>query len=192
MNPGEPTFTEVKAVMRQVDALIGVLNPYEELRKLSKSYEDLGRDDLAECVFYLHSICKSRDAQMSKPPVTNIYGNVANLNTGHQVGTINASILILNQQGAKAQELATAVDAIKGAVLQATDVEELNKKKVLDSLSLISTEAQKPEDERHIGILEPVLAKLPILLQSAVSLSTLWHTYGAHILSFFGSMHGTP
>jgi hypothetical protein len=81
---------------------------------------------------------------------------------------------------------ATALTRLTQAVVDSPELNDQQKKETLDALSFVGKQGEEPPDKRQTGVLKPVLEAIPKVLSSASALVTLWHTFGPHILAFFG------
>ncbi len=103
--------------------------------------------------------------------------NVANLNLGAQVGTINAALQTISGDDAASQELARAIEQLTEAVLQAS-LPTADKQDVVEALSTIAEQAAKKPEERSKGTLKALVAWLPTAISAANNLTTLWDKLG--------------
>ncbi len=95
---------------------------------------------------------------------------MANLNLGTQIGTINAAIESISQQGASEQELAKALKQLTEAAISeqlcltptSTD---------LQALSTIAEQSAKKPEERSKGILKALVSWLPTAISAATKLA---------------------
>ena len=154
---------------------------YEELKKD-------GQSEMAEVLLLYDAVMMGAMHEMAdKPNVVYNFNNsqIANANFGSQIGTITASLSAVASRGKEGQEFATALKTITEGVVNSDELDEQQKKNILQALELVGQEAAAPPEKRKRGVLEPVLESLPKLLSSASALVNLWHTFGPHITGFF-------
>jgi hypothetical protein len=119
---------------------------------------------------------------VNQPTIQIQNSNVANLNLGAQVGTINAALQTISGGDAAQQELARAIEQLTEAVLQAT-LPAPDKQDVVEALSTIAEQAAKKPEERSTGTLKAVVAWLPTAISAANNLTTLWDKFMGQIRS---------
>jgi hypothetical protein len=117
--------------------------------------------------------------------ITSNNSQIANANFGSQIGTITASLSAVAPRGKAGQEFATALKTITEGVVNSDELDEQQKKSILEALELVGQEAEAPPDKRRRCVFEPVLESLPKLLSSASALVNLWHAFVPHIIGFF-------
>jgi len=112
--------------------------------------------------------------------------NVANLNVGSQVGTINAAVQLMVGRG-DAQQVARALEELTQAVLssQAT-LPDVEKREIVEALTTIAEQAAKKPEERSKGTLRAVVAWLPTAISAASNLVSLWEKVGPTIRAYLG------
>jgi len=111
--------------------------------------------------------------------------NIANANFGTQLGVITSNLEVL-QQKADNKSLVEALRSLTEQVVNSKDLDEGTKREVLDNLGFLGSEANEPKEKRKSGVIRSVLEAVPKVLSSASALTTLWHTYGPVIKTFFG------
>jgi hypothetical protein len=111
--------------------------------------------------------------------------NIANLNLGAQVGTINAALQIISGGDAAQQELARAIEQLTEAVVQAS-LPNADKQEVVEALSTIAEQAAKKPEARSKGTLKALVAWLPTAISAANNLTTLWDKLGPIIKVHLG------
>jgi hypothetical protein len=110
-------------------------------------------------------------------PVTifNISGStIAGLNLGTVLGDLNASVQILNNQGRK--EFADAIQALAEALAASADLQEAQRRELLEHLSVVSTEVTHPPETRKMGPLKSSIAALREGIAQLAQLAGLWST----------------
>lgn len=112
--------------------------------------------------------------------------NVANLNLGSQVGTINAALQSISAGNAQQKELARALEQLTEAVLSEVALSAVLKQEIMDALSTIADEAAKKPEERKKGILRAAVSWLPTAISAANNLTTLWDHLGPIIKGHLG------
>jgi hypothetical protein len=128
------------------------------------------------------------DLQSANTPAIHIQNsNVANLNLGSQVGTINAVVHAMKGEGDAQRAVARALEELTQAVLSSqTSLAEPEKLEVLDSLKTIAEQASKKPDERAKGTLKAILGYLPTAISASSNLVSLWEKVGPTIKSYIG------
>jgi hypothetical protein len=126
------------------------------------------------------------DLRGSTQPTIHIQNsNVANLNLGAQVGTINAALQTISGDDATGQELARAIEQLTEAVIQAS-LPTANKQDVVEALSTIAEQAAKKPEERSKGTLKALVTWLPTAISAANNLTGLWDKLGPIIKTHLG------
>ena len=111
--------------------------------------------------------------------------NVANLNMGSQIGTINAAMQVISRGDESRKELAHALDEFTQAVVAAT-LSDANKQEVVEAVSTIAEQAAKKPEERSKGTLKALVAWIPTAISAANNLVTLWDKIGPSIKGHLG------
>jgi hypothetical protein len=125
------------------------------------------------------------DLQRVNPPTIHIQNsNVANLNLGSQIGTINAAIQSISARGDA--EFANAIERLTQAVLSESSLRAAEQQEIMQVLSTIATEGAKKPNERSMGIVRAAVAWLPTAVSAANNLLTLWEKVGPIIRSHLG------
>jgi hypothetical protein len=188
-----PTDDSIDAVLRilwdNYGRIYGEPSDFRRRRFLQEVFGELrdnGQIPIAHLLMQFNAIMEGFG--MDRPNVTYNFNNatVANANFGTQIGTITASIESVRKEGGKGAEFATALKTLTEGVVNSQDLNDTQKKEVLEALELLGAEAQQPPEKRKRGLLRPVLDSMPKLLTSASALVNLWHTFGPHITGFFG------
>ncbi|HEX3683411.1 MAG TPA: hypothetical protein VHU83_12820 [Bryobacteraceae bacterium] len=166
-------------------------NPATKQQMLLNIYNELiaqGQQEMADFLMTFHAMTGAIQLPMQDRP--NITYNITGSNFGtaafdSQVGSINTSMNVVGRQQ-DGQAFAGALQELTKAVLGSPDLQDVQKKEVLDAFELVGKQAEEPPEKRRLGILKPVLESIPKSLSSASALLNLWHTFGPHITGFFG------
>jgi hypothetical protein len=111
--------------------------------------------------------------------------NVANLNMGSQIGTINAALQVISKGDESRKEFARALEEFTQAVVAAT-LPDANKQEVVEAVSTIAEQAAKKPEERSKGTLKALVAWIPTAISAANNLVTLWDKIGPCIKGHLG------
>lgn len=111
--------------------------------------------------------------------------NIANLNIGSQVGTINAALGSVSERGS-ADEFAEALKSLTEAVVSDTLLPNSSKREVVEALSTVAEQAAKPPEQRSMGILKPIVTWIPTAIAAAASLAALWEKFEPTIKAYLG------
>ncbi len=112
--------------------------------------------------------------------------NVANLNLGSQVGTINAALQSISGGDDAEREFARALEQLTQAVISHATLPDAERQEVVQALSTIAEQAAKRPEERAKGTLKAVVAWLPTAISAASDLTTLWDKFGPIIKAHLG------
>ena len=115
------------------------------------------------------------DLRMNKPVIHIENSNIANLNLGSQIGTINASLQQMSDGNEPQKEFARALQEFTEAVVSAT-LADTQKKEVVEALSTIAEQAAKKPEERSTGILKALVAWVPTAIATTHHLTALCGT----------------
>lgn len=96
---------------------------------------------------------------------------VGMINTG-AIETVDAAVTAINASGEP--DLGRAFAELCEAVVADGELDEATKNKLLEMLSLMSTEATAPKEHRRSSAIRPVLQEVASLLGGSVALATLW------------------
>ncbi|HET6841757.1 MAG TPA: hypothetical protein VFK06_08735 [Candidatus Angelobacter sp.] len=110
--------------------------------------------------------------------------SIANLNLGSQIGTITASLNQVVEGDQSQKEFAQALQEFTQAVIRAS-LSDADKKEVVETLSLLATEATRKPEERSKGILKAAVAWIPSVVSTATQLVTLWDKVTPIIRAYF-------
>jgi hypothetical protein len=105
------------------------------------------------------------------------------LNTG-SIQTVDNAVTVLKRRGA--DEIGLALAEFTQRVIDANNVDNETKNRVVEILSAVAEEATKPEGERRLGVIRPLLLELSTAVSGLADLAQLWQQYGPLILEFFG------
>jgi len=121
----------------------------------------------------------------SRPAVHIHDSNVANLNLGSQVGTINANLQAISGGDTGQQEFVKAIQQLTKAVLQAS-LPGAEQREIVEALSTISEQAAKKPEDRSKVTLKALVAWLPTVISATNNLVTLWDKLGPGIKAHLG------
>jgi hypothetical protein len=103
----------------------------------------------------------------------NISNNtIASLNLGTVVGDLTASVQVLNNHGQA--ELAKTIQALVEAIAASTELQQEQRKELLEHLSRVSNEIALPPEKRKMGPLRSSIAFLREGLSVVGQLANLW------------------
>lgn len=130
-----------------------------------------------------------KKAVEEKQPVVhlNIHNsNIANLNLGSQVGTINAALQTISSEDGNQQEFANAIKELTEAIISQNELKDDQKREAVQALSTVAAEAQKKPEERSTGTLKAIIAYIPTIISSVSQLESLWEKVGPTIRGYLG------
>lgn len=110
--------------------------------------------------------------------------NAANINLGSQVGTINAAVTVIAQQGQS--DLAIAIRELSEAILRSNAMQDSQKEEALQVVSDLAKQAEFKPEARSKGTVKALVAGLPHLIGLAADVTVLWDKYAPIIRAFFG------
>lgn len=119
-------------------------------------------------------------------PVTSIHisnSTIATLNLGTVVGDLNSSIQNLTNQGHA--DMATAIQRLAEAIAASQELQDAQRRDLLEHLSLVGTEAEHPAESRRAGLLKSSISFLQTGLNITGQLATLWSA-AEHALKALG------
>ena len=125
------------------------------------------------------------DLRGRQPTIHIQNSNVANLNLGSQIGSINAALQHISAGDESQKAFARALEEFTQAVVAAS-LSETNKQEIVEALSTIAEQADKKPEQRSKGILKAVVAWMPEAIATAAHLTALWEKFGPAIKTFFG------
>jgi len=129
------------------------------------------------------------DLQGMNRPTVHLHiqnSNIANLNLGSQLGTINAALESISGQGSAQQEFVQALKQLTEAVVSQKGLPDREKQEIVQALSTIAEQATKKPEERSKGTLKAVVSWLPTAIAAASDLTTLWGKFGPIIRRYLG------
>ncbi|MGA2001286.1 MAG: hypothetical protein ABSG52_14950 [Terriglobales bacterium] len=140
----------------------------------------------ANFAFLLFSIAMARPEMPNTVQINITGGNVANLNLGKQVGTINATIQAFANADDTHQELAKALKELTEAVMTDGKLSDGQKKEATEVLAGIAEQAQATPENRSLGTLKAMVAGFPTVIAAAEQVTKLWESWGPAIRTYFG------
>jgi len=160
--------------------ITGELDP--EIQRLNEYY--IREVELLHGTFTLDSEARAREAKIAMGNVTiNIHhGIVGTLNLGTIIGDIQANLSTLKADGHD-----QVVEALKRLTEEIGDAQELGdgRREALEQVAVISAEAEKPSEERRLGVVKALLAALRVTLSASANLIKVWEFAWPHIKSYF-------
>jgi hypothetical protein len=113
----------------------------------------------------------------------NITGsNIGVVNTG-TIQTVDGAVGVL--QSRHDDQLAMALKALTEATANSTALAAVDKQRVLENLSVVSTEAVAPEPQRRKIMVRTLLADSGTVLGVAADVATVWAQWGHVVTAFF-------
>jgi hypothetical protein len=134
-----------------------------------------------------HEVLPKKTVEEKATVVNNLNiqnSNIANLNLGSQVGTINAALEAISSGGSK--EFAQALKEFTEAVVSQQSLADANKREVVQALTTVAEEAPKKPSERSTGTLKAIMGYIPTAISSASQLTALWEKLGPTIKGYLG------
>ena len=124
-------------------------------------------------------------------PITNMNLNniridnssIGILNSGN-IQSIDQSVTMLDRSGES--DVAIALAKLTEAVANDPGGNSVLKNQIVDILSTVGGEAEKPKEQRKIGTVRAAINELATLFGGLAGLSQLWETYAPTLRSFFG------
>jgi hypothetical protein len=110
--------------------------------------------------------------------------NAANINLGSQVGTINAAVTVIAEQGQS--EVANAIRELSEAILRSNAMQDSQKQEALQVVTDLAKQAEAKPEARSKGTVKALIAGLPTLIKAATDLTALWEKWGPIIRAHFG------
>lgn len=172
-----------KAFAQRHGAVVPLLTQEAETR-MQAVLGDARRE--LEIMVRRHEVLPKKTVE-EKATVVNISlqnSNIANLNLGSQVGTINAALEVISTAGSR--ELAQALKEFTEAVASQQGLSDDQRREVIEALSTLAVEAPKKAEERSIGTLKAVMGYIPTAIASAKELAELWDKVGPTIKGYLG------
>jgi hypothetical protein len=109
--------------------------------------------------------------------------NIANLNLGNQVGTINTALQVLSSENHQA--VADALKELTDHVLQDERLEGNQKQEAVEALTTLATEAKQGPGHASVSV-KALISWLPKVLAVSADLVTLWDKFGPILRGYFG------
>jgi hypothetical protein len=107
---------------------------------------------------------KAKVMEAERPNINVTIHTAANVNLGTQVGTINAGLSAISQQGESSQELVKALMSLTDAVVRSTQLHETEKRETLEVIEEITKQAQSIPESRSLGKIKALVAGLHTLV----------------------------
>jgi hypothetical protein len=126
-----------------------------------------------------------KDSIVKDHPMNVTIHHAANVNLGTQVGTINAALTAVSQQGLAHEELAAAIRELSDAVARTKDLSETNKQEALEVISTLISQAQAKPEERSKGTIKALMTGFLPIVGLAADVTTLWEKFSPSIRAFF-------
>jgi hypothetical protein len=127
---------------------------------------------------------KAKVMEAQRPNINVTIHTAANVNLGTQVGTINAGLSAISEQGESSQEIVKALMGLTDAVVRNTQLQEAEKREALEVIEEITKQAQSTPESRSLGKIKALVAGLHTLVAASADLSTLWSQYAPVIKHF--------
>ncbi len=147
-----------------------------ELERLKPKDAPEGPDPYREALAIAR--LEKRIMEKNLPPVGNTIFNISNstisgLNLGIVMGSLNASVQILQTHGG--QQIADAIEKLTNAIGNSTEIKDTDRKELLENVAQVSKEASSHPDQRRPGVIKACLALLTTSLSTAKELIPLVH-----------------
>ena len=152
------------------------------VREMQRIESDIGRD--LEIRFRRQEVGLPKGDAM-KEGINLTVHNAANVNLGSQVGTINAALSVISQQGQAESEVATAIRELSQAVMRSA-IQDKQKQEALQVIADITRQAEAKPEARSSGTLKALIAGFAVVISGAADVTTLWDKYAPIIQTFFG------
>ena len=123
--------------------------------------------------------------EAERPNINIAIHGAANVNLGTQVGTINAALTVISEQGESNQEVANALRELTDAVVQSQHLQEAEKQQTLEVIEEITKQAQSKPESRSLGKIKALVAGFHTLVAASNDLTALWSRYAPVIKNFF-------
>lgn len=128
---------------------------------------------------------KEVTSEKSLQPVNITIHNAANVNLGLQIGTVNAALHAVSEQGESHKEIASVLKQFTHAVIEDKKIREEEKRETLEVVEDIAKEAKAKPESRSLAKLKVMVAGLHALVGTSNDLSELWSTYSPAVRHFF-------
>jgi hypothetical protein len=123
--------------------------------------------------------------EAERPHINIAIHSAANVNLGTQVGTINAALSVMSEQGESNQEVVKALKDLTDAVASNKQLQETEKQETLEVIEEITKQARSKPESRSLGKIKALVAGLHTLVAASTDLSALWTQYAPVIKHFF-------
>lgn len=141
----------------------------------------------AHAAVLLATIFQERSIVMNDNKITVTNSAVGILNTGLQVGKINATAkLIASQSGTSAQDLADAIVAITEALRDSPDLSDASRAEALDVMEAVAEAAAPGAAPPKPGVVKALIGSLVTTISVSANLVKLWDKFGPAIRLSFG------
>ncbi len=159
-----PNFTAVaRNVAQEIDAIVGKIR-----QDLLIRYQE-------------QRLRPSRERSM--PSDMHITINAGNVNFGTQVGTIEAALTKIVNQGQT--DVAIALHDLADGVARTKELQEEQKKEIMEILAELASQAERQAQSRSKGVIRSLMGRLPLAIGLVADLTTLWQAYGPVLVKFF-------
>lgn len=128
---------------------------------------------------------KEKVVAADRPNINVTIHNAANVNLGTQVGTINAALSAISEQGESSQEVVKALKGLTDAVVKNTQFQEDEKQETLEVIEEITKQAESKPELRSLGKIKALIAGLHSLVAANADLTALWTQYAPVVKHFF-------
>jgi hypothetical protein len=152
-------------------------------RGLDRVVSSIGRD--LELRLRRQNAGVRKEPIVKDQPMSVTIHHAANVNLGSQVGTINAALTVVSQQGSEQEGLAAAIRELSDAVVQSKTLSETNKEEALEVISTLISQAQAKPEERSKGTIKALIAGFLPAIGLAADVTTLWEKCSPVIRAFF-------
>ncbi|WP_329164194.1 hypothetical protein OG709_00265 [Streptomyces sp. NBC_01267] len=145
---------------------------------LAQAYLCLGSSYLEEVVTLMPDYAGASEQAVPQPHVSMSFsgGTFYGGQFAAQIANINSSISGLSRQGGT--EVADALKALEQAVLSQADLDEEQRRDLLDNVGYLGDVAQLPPEQRNRGIIRSVLAALSLAASSGNDLRQAMEAWG--------------
>lgn len=123
-------------------------------------------------------------AYPTRPTITINNSNIANLNLGKQIGTINAALNVLSTGGDQSKEFAAALKQLTEAITASSSLDPERKTEAVDVVSTLAEQASAPQ--KKIGTLRALVNTLPAMITGAKDVIEIWNSVHPAIKGFLG------
>jgi len=128
---------------------------------------------------------KEKVMEAERPNINVTIHSAANVNLGTQVGTINAALSAISEQGGSSQEVVKALKGLTEAVVKNTRFQDEEKRETLEVIEEITKQAESKPELRSLGKIKALIAGLHTLVAANADLTALWTQYAPVVKHFF-------